>query len=342
MSTFQALVASKNSAGSCDLQVLDRSIDELPPGDVLIRVHYSSLNYKDALSATGHPGITRHYPHTPGIDAAGIVAASQSPEFALGDRVIVTGFDLGVNTAGGFAEYIRVPSAWVVPCPAELSLRESMAYGTAGFTAALCVQQLQRHDIRPEHGKILVTGATGGVGSLAIGLLAKLGYEVVAVTGKSQAETYLKSLGASAVIARQEMDDRSGKALLKSQYVGAIDTVGGNVLATVIKQLAYGGVVTACGMAMSAELITSVYPFILRGVSLVGVDSVAVDRTVRLALWQTLATSWKLDSIEKIITEIKLSELPDSIQTILAGNATGRAIVNVAGSQPMPSAIAPD
>jgi putative YhdH/YhfP family quinone oxidoreductase len=329
MTTFRALVVSESPDGTYHLHLAERAIADLSDGDVLIRVHYSSLNYKDALSATGNKGVTRHYPHTPGVDAAGVVESSQSEAFQVGDEVLVTGFDLGMNTAGGFGEYIRVPHSWVIPCPAPLSLFESMAYGTAGLTAALCIHKLQHNGITPDRGSIIVTGATGGVGSLAIALLAKLGYRVLAVTGKPDSRQYLLDLGAADILSRDAVNDTSGKPLLKGQYAGAIDTVGGTILATVLKSLSYGGAVAACGLVNSSELVTTVYPFILRGVSLLGVDSAECDRSLRLELWHKLATEWKLDCLTSLTTEISLSDVPETIQTMLSGRITGRIVVNV-------------
>ena len=282
---FKALWVTEQADQSFSQIVTQREISSLPPGEVLIRVHYSSLNYKDALSASGNKGVTRNFPHTPGIDAAGVVAESQSAGFKAGDKVLATGYDLGMNTSGGFAEYIRIPAAWAVPLPEGLSLRESMIYGTAGFTAALSVYQLEKHDILPGSGPIAVTGATGGVGSVAVGILGKAGYEVVAVTGKTEAEGFLRKLGASEVIGREEVDDQSGKAFLKPRFIGAVDTVGGNILATLLKSLHYGGVATCCGLVQSPKLETTVFPFIIKGVSLIGIDSVQCSHSVREVVW---------------------------------------------------------
>lgn len=327
MSRFLALVADEVSPEQYGLTLVEQSIDALPPGDILIRVEYTSLNYKDALSATGNKGVTRHYPHTPGIDAVGVVVQSNFADIQVGETVIITGFDLGMNTPGGFGGYIRVPHTWVLPCPRDLSSFKSMVYGTAGLTAALCIHQLQQHDILPEQGSILVTGATGGVGSLAVALLAQLGYRVTAVTGKSHATPYLVELGAAQVVSRSQLDDHSGKPLLKGQYAGAIDTVGGNILATVIKSLQYGGVVTACGLVMAAELHTTVYPFILRGISLLGIDSAECPLALRTILWQKLATQWQLDNWQRFTTEVTLTELPAYIPRMLAGELRGRVVV---------------
>ena len=271
--TFNAFVVTQTPDNSFATSIEKIAIADLPPGEVLIQVHYSSLNYKDALSAQGHPGVTKKFPHIPGVDAAGTVVSSEVSQFQAGDPVIVTSFDLGMNTWGGFAEYVCVPAAWVVPLPAGLTLRESMILGTAGLTAGLCIQALQQHGVIPDSGEVLVTGATGGVGSLAIAILAKLGYTVVAVTGKTDQYEYLKTLGAAEILDRNEVNDPNQKPLLKERWAGVVDTVGGNILATAIKSTRYAGCVTACGLVGAADLPTTVYPFILRGVKLIGIDS---------------------------------------------------------------------
>lgn len=327
--SFQALWVTEQPDQTFRREITEREISSLPAGEVLIRVHYSSLNYKDALSASGNKGVTRNYPHTPGIDAAGKVADSQSPDFRPGDKVVVTGYGLGMDTSGGFAEYIRVPAEWVVPLPEGLSLRESMIYGTAGFTAALSVYQLQKHDIRPESGPVVVTGATGGVGSIAVAILGKSGYDVVAVTGKPEAESFLRRLGAGEVIGREEVDDQSGKAFLKPRFIGAVDTVGGNILATLLKSMHYGGVATCCGLVQSPKLNTTVFPFILKSVSLIGIDSVQCSRPVRQVIWNKLAGEWKLGQLEELATECTLEELPGKIELILEGKLKGRTLVRL-------------
>jgi acrylyl-CoA reductase (NADPH) len=326
---FQAMVVREAANGEFSRQVEDRTVKDLPQGDVLIRVHYSSLNYKDALSATGHKGVTRNYPHTPGIDAAGVVEESAGEAFQPGDRVLVTGYDLGMNTPGGFGQYIRVPAAWLVRLPEHLTLRESMIYGTAGFTAALSVHRLERQGVSPDQGEVLVTGATGGVGSLAVGILARDGYQVVAATGKPQGESYLLDLGAKRVISRDEARDTTGKALLSGRWAGAIDTVGGGYLATALKSTRYGGAVTCCGNVASAELSTTVYPFILRGVSLLGVDSVNCPTDLRWDLWQKLATDWKLPYLNRLASDRTLKDLDAEIDRILQGKQTGRVVIDL-------------
>ena len=327
--TFKALVVSETEDKQFVRQVKQRSLDELPAGELLIEVKYSSLNYKDALSATGNKAVTRKYPHTPGIDAAGNVVTSSTSQYGAGEQVIVTGFDLGVNTPGGFGQYISVPAGWAVKLPQGLSLRDSMAYGTAGFTAALCVIRLMASGLTKDSGEVLVTGATGGVGSVAVGILAKLGFNVVAATGKTGEKDFLARLGAKAVISRDEANDTSGRPLQKGRWAGVVDTVGGNILATAIKSAKYGGLVAACGNVMSADLAVSVYPFILRGVTLLGVDSVEVPMRARLMAWQKLASDWKLDLSGELISECSLEELSPKIDQILKGDIRGRVVVNL-------------
>lgn len=327
--SFKAMVVSEAADKGFIREVKQVSLSDLQAGELLIEVKYSSLNYKDALSATGHKGVTRKYPHIPGIDAAGVIATSTTAQFAAGDPVIVTGFDLGMNTFGGFAEYISIPAAWAVKLPQGLSLRDGMAYGTAGFTAALCVTRLLAYGLTKEQGEVLVTGATGGVGSIAVALLAKLGFHVVAATGKTGAKDFLERLGATTVITREEVNDSSGRPLQKPRWAGVIDTVGGNVLATAIKSARYGGLVAACGNVMSPDLNISVYPFILRGVSLLGVDSVEIPMSTRLRVWQRLATDWKLDLSGDLVTECSLQELNPKIDEILRGGIRGRIVVSL-------------
>ena len=328
---FRCLRVDETGDKQFTRQLVEKSIDDLPAGDVLIRVHYSSLNYKDALSATGNKGVTRNYPHTPGIDAAGEVEESASAAFKPGERVLVTGFDLGMNTSGGFAEYVRVPADWVVALPQGLSLRESMILGTAGFTAALSVLRLEEHGIKPDDGEVLVTGASGGVGSLAVAILAHLGYRVAAVTGKTDAHTYLRELGAAEILERGDIDDQSGRPLLKGRWAAAVDTVGGNPLATALKSTRYGGAVTACGLVASPKLETTVMPFILRGVSLLGVDSVECPMPRRRRVWQRLAGDWKPPVLGAIASEHGLEELDELIERILKGRIRGRSVIRIAG-----------
>jgi putative YhdH/YhfP family quinone oxidoreductase len=308
-------------------EVRECRIDELPQGEVLVRVAYSSLNYKDALSATGHPGVTRKFPHVPGIDAAGTVAQSRSTRWREGDEVIVTGFDQGQNTWGGYAEFVRVPADWVVPLPPGMTLRESMIYGTAGLTAGLSLLALAERGIVPGRGAVVVTGASGGVGSLAVALLAKAGYQAVASTGKASAHDLLLKLGASRIVSRDDVLDASDKPLLPARWAGAIDTVGGRTLGTLVRSTERGGCVAACGLVGGVEVPLTVYPFILRGVDLVGIDSPECPADRRRAVWQKLAGEWKPAGLELLAREVNLKELDSSIQQILAGQVTGRILV---------------
>jgi putative YhdH/YhfP family quinone oxidoreductase len=304
------------------------STDNLPAGDVLVRVHYSSLNYKDALSSTGNKGVTKKYPHTPGIDAAGIVEQSDNDSFRAGDEVIVTGFDLGMNTAGGFGQYIRVPAEWVVKIPAGLTLKESMIIGTAGFTAGISVLRLSEL-IKPDDGKIIVSGATGGVGSVALTILSKLGYQTVAITGKESEVDFLKHLGANEIISRSTFSAIDKRPLLSSQYSGAIDTVGGTVLENILKTIKPLGAVTTCGSVSSTQLNTTMFPFILRGITLIGVSAQNYPTNLRIRLWNKLADAWKPDNLSEIVSEIKLEEVQTHIDLMLKGKLKGRTIVNL-------------
>jgi len=327
--SFKALVVEKSADKQFTRGIVERSSEELPPGDLLIRVAYSSLNYKDALSATGHPGVTRQFPHTPGIDAAGEVVACSSGLFTPGEQVIVTGYDLGMETDGGWGQYIRIPSDWAVRLPAGLTVRESMALGTAGFTAALSVLKLVQAGIQPDDGDILVTGATGGVGSIAVAILAKAGYRVVAATGKTSDEAFLRELGATEVIPREQVTAGAERPMMAERWAGAIDVVGGETLTAVLKSTRYGGTVTCCGLVGSAELTMNVYPFILRGVSLIGIDSVNCPTTPRLQVWEKLAESWKPDQLETLVTEVALEGVEEKLQTILHGGIRGRVVVRL-------------
>lgn len=328
--SFRAMVVTEVAEKQFVREIKQIHIDDLPAGDVLIKVQYSSLNYKDALSASGNKGVTKKYPHTPGIDAAGLVAESSDSKFKPGEAVLVTGYDLGMNTSGGYAEYIRVPAHWVVKLPNNLTLRESMIYGTAGFTAALSCYKLINSGITPDKGPVLVTGATGGVGSIATSILAKSGYDVVAVNGIVDEADYLMELGAKEVISIEDADDQSGRPLLKPRWAGAIDTVAGNLLSTAIKTTQYGGAVTCCGNVGSTELHSSIFPFILNGITLFGIDSVNCPVDIRMQVWNKVASEWKLDRLEKITTELpNLEALDERISLILEGKNRGRAIVKV-------------
>ena len=327
--TFQALVVRETGDKKYIRNIEKKTLADLPEGEVLVRVKYSSLNYKDVLSAIGNKGVTKNYPHTPGIDAAGVVEESQSPDFQPGDEVIVTSYDLGMNTSGGFGQFVRVPAAWVVQRPEGLSLRESMIYGTAGFTAALSVLRMMAGGIKPDQGKVLVSGATGGVGSVALSILAQEGYQVTAVSGRSETVEYLQEIGAVEVISAEQATDNSGKPLLKAQWAASIDTVGGPLLATTIKSVQYGGVVTCCGNVTSPELPLTVYPFIIRGVTLIGIDSQNCPMPTRIQVWQKLAQKWKVPHLDRITTETDLEGLNEQIDLILKRQHRGRTIVRL-------------
>lgn len=325
---FNALVTEEISKNQFTRSIKKCQTDDLPDGEILIRVQYSSLNYKDALSASGHKGISRKYPHIPGIDAAGIIEESSSDDFTIGENVLVTGYDLGMNTSGGFGEYIRVPADWVVKIPDNFSIREAMCYGTAGFTAGVCIYELQRHDIYPDSGKILVTGASGGVGSLACGMLIKAGYEVTASTGKKESHQMLNNLGVNDIIHRSDVYDETGRPLLSGKWAAAIDTVGGNTLSTVIRSVAHRGAVCCLGNVEDDKFCSSVYPFLLRGVTLIGIDSAERPMDIRLHVWDKIINNWRLDNPDSIVNkEVTLEELSPEIDVILKGGQIGRIIL---------------
>jgi len=327
--TFKAMWVSETAPKTFSREIITRSVADLPAGELLIKVHYSSLNFKDALSACGKPGVTRNYPHTPGIDAAGEVVDCSDGRFKPGEKVLVTGYDLGMNTAGGYGQYIRVPSAWGVALPKGLTLKESMIIGTAGFTAGLSVYKLQNNGVQPGDGEILVTGATGGVGSIAVDILARAGYRVVAVTGKAAEHEYLKQLGAAEVIDRETMMAGADRPMMKERWAGAVDVVGGEMLAAALKSTRYGGTVTCCGLVGSPDLPVNVFPFILRGISLLGIDSVQCPMEPRLKTWEKLAGDWKPQHLEATVNEVTLDGLEQPIADILAGKLRGRTLVNL-------------
>lgn len=327
--TFKALLVEQPEPKQFTRRIVERSVSDLPDGELVVRVRWSSLNYKDALSATGHPGVTRHFPHTPGIDAAGEVVSDASGSFRPGEQVIVTGYDLGMETDGGFGQLIRIPAAWALPLPQGLTLRDAMIYGTAGLTAALSVHALVSRGVRPEDGEVLVTGATGGVGSVAVALLTKLGYRVVAATGKPEAAAFLTGLGAALVIPREEVTANVERPMLKERWGGVVDCVGGETLAAALKATRYGGSVTCCGLVGSPDLNINVYPFILRGVSLLGIDSVQCPLALRTAVWNRLAGEWHLPGLDDLAEECTLDELEDRIAAILKGQLKGRTVVRL-------------
>jgi putative YhdH/YhfP family quinone oxidoreductase len=326
--TFRALVVREQAPGEFVRSIEARTIGELPAGDLLIRVSHSSLNYKDALSATGNRGVTRAFPHTPGIDAAGTVVASDVSAFQPGDPVVVIGYDLGMNTDGGFGQFIRVPAAWTVRLPEGLVARTSMIYGTAGFTAAMSVWRMLMAGVTPEQGEVLVTGATGGVGSVAVALLAHEGFQVVAATGKPSQADFLRELGAADVVSREDVTDLS-RPLLRPRWAGVVDSVGGDMLAAALAATKYGGVATACGLVAGHALNTTVYPFILRGVSLLGIDSAECAIQFRRELWEKLAYDWMLPQLESLTRTVSLDELDQEIDRILRGDQVGRIVVDL-------------
>lgn len=329
MSSYKAFRVERNEDKTYTRSIATLDTQDLPAGDVLIAVQYSSLNYKDGLSATGNPGVSRSFPHTPGIDAAGVVLESSDSGFAAGDEVIVIGFDLGMGTAGGYGQRIRVPAGWVVAKPAGLTLRDSMIIGTAGFTAALCVHKLVTAGMTPDSGPVLVTGASGGVGSVAVLLLGTLGYEVAAVTGKPDAQKLLGDLGATRFLTREEATEGANKPLLAEQWGGVVDTVGGDILVNGLKGLKYGCSLAACGLVASPTLNASVLPFILRHVNLLGADSVQLPLSEKALIWDKLAGPWKLAGLDQLVTEITFDTLSEYIDRILAGEMTGRGLVTL-------------
>jgi acrylyl-CoA reductase (NADPH) len=326
--TFPALVVRRDDASNVTLAVEQLTLADLPPGEVVIDVEYSSINYKDALACRAQAGIVRKLPHVPGIDCAGRVQESSDARFRSGDAVLVTGYELGAPAWGGYAHKVRVPADWVVPLPKTLTAKEAMIYGTAGFTAAQCVMAIELRGIKPERGEVVVTGATGGVGSIAIAILAKLGYRVVAVSGKPEHTDLLKELGAARVIPREEVDDRGDAPLLNGKWSAAVDTVGGNTLATLIRSMDHRGCVAACGLVGGADLPLTVYPFILRGITLAGIDSAKCPREPRLEVWRKLSSGWNVsEKLGPLAREVTLGEMPHEVDLMLAGKNHGRILV---------------
>ncbi len=326
---FKALLVEQPEKKIFNRSIVTRILDDLPEGELVVKVYYSSLNFKDALSAVGNPGVTRNFPHTPGIDAAGEVVSCADDSFQPGDKVIVTSYDLGMETDGGFGQLIRVPSKWALKLPEGLSLKESMMLGTAGLTAALSVHQLVESGVTPEKGPILVTGATGGVGSLAVAMLAKIGFTVTAVTGKLEETPYLESLGAKRVIDRETLLKGNDRPMLKPTWAGVVDCVGGEMLAAAIKSAQYDGVVTCCGLVASIDIPINVFPFILRGVRLIGIDSAECPMERRVQVWQRMANELKLDNLTEMVDEITLDGVEEKVQLMLKGGMKRRALVNL-------------
>lgn len=328
---YKALLITETPAGVFERQIVERPIDDLPAGEVLVRVHYSALNYKDGLSASGHKGITRKFPHTPGIEAAGHVVSSTCDKVRQGSEVIVSGYDLGMNTSGAFAEYVRVPADWIIPKPSILSCKDCMTIGTAGLTAAYALYKMEMMGQTPDYGPIVVTGSTGGVGSLSVAILAKAGYEVIAVTGKEEAADYLKFLGAVRVEPREFLNDSLGKPLSRAMWAGAIDTVSGTMLTTLLKRCRRDGNIVATGLLSSIHFSTTIYPFILNGVNLLGIGAGQTPMHLRLKLWDKLLNEWNVcDKLPAIANEIGLEELKDTyIDAILSGKTKGRIVIKM-------------
>ena len=326
-SLFKAFTVFENEDGSFKSEIISKSIDDLPPGDVLVRVDFSSLNYKDALSATGNKGVTKKYPHTPGIDAVGTVEDTSHSSFKIGDQVIVSGYDMGQNTAGGFGEYIRVPREWVALMPEGLTKKESIILGTAGMTAGLSLRELQKKN--GIEGKLaVVTGATGGVGCLAVKLLSQLGADVTAVTGKVDSEDFLKSIGAVEVINREQLAENFHQPLASGKWDIGVDVVGGEMLAGLMTCLKLGGSVACCGLVGGSTIETTIFPYILRGNSLIGIDSGNIPISEKEEIWMLFANEWKIE-LNDLSRTITLYELDQEIESILKGGQVGRVIVSL-------------
>jgi len=327
--SFKALVVDKTES-DFTVNVKEISLKDLPPGDVLIKVSYSSVNYKDGLASTPDGKIVRSYPFIPGIDLSGVVARSNDSRFKEGDEVIATSYEIGVSHYGGYSEYAQIPADWVVPLPEGLSLKEAMVYGTAGFTAALSVQRLEENGLTPNNGKVLVTGATGGVGSIAVAILAHRGYHVVASTGKQSEHDFLIELGASEILSREDVTGQKIRALDKQLWAAAVDPVGGKTLASILSKITYNGSVAVSGLTGGGDVPATVFPFILRGVNLLGIDSVYCPMETRIALWKRMAADFKPEHLLKVMNkEVSLDELPIYLSSILKGEARGRIIVKI-------------
>lgn len=326
---YRALVVREMEDGTFVKSIEEQDLDFLPKHEVTIEVKYAALNYKDALSASGHKGITRNYPHTPGVDACGVVVEDRSGTFKPGDEVICTSYDLGMNTKGAFAELISVPATWVLPLPKGLSLKNAMVIGTAGYTAALALFKMENNGQHPSMGPIMVSGASGGVGSMALAILQKAGYQALASSGKKEAKEYLKSIGASEVLDRNAVNDDSGRPLLRSEWAGAIDNVGGNTLVTLLKKCGRNGSVASIGLVDRPDFAMTIYPFILNGVNLLGIDSAETPMNVRKQVWEKLANEWKPDHLDEIAQYVSLEDIPTQMDFILQGKTKGRIVAEL-------------
>jgi len=329
--TFNALVVDKNEDGKTSASVKALEMSDLPEGNVTLAVEYSTVNYKDGLCIGPGGGLVRNYPHIPGIDLAGTVEASDDERYKAGDKVVLTGWRFGEAHWGGYTQKSRVNADWLVPLPDGLTTRQAMAVGTAGFTSMLAVMALEDHGLKPGNGPVLVTGAAGGVGSVATAILANLGYEVAAVTGRPDAGDYLKSLGATQIVPREEINEATKRPLEKETWAGCVDAVGGEMLARLLGQMKYGGSVAAVGLAGGATYPGSVIPFLLRGVNLLGIDSVMQPYDNRVRAWQRIAKDLPLDKLETMIEPATLSDLPQLGKDILKGQVRGRVVVDVNG-----------
>lgn len=327
--TFNALVVDKNGESEVSAVVQALTVDQLPAGNVTVAVEYTTVNYKDGLCMQAGGGLVRSYPHVPGIDFAGTVEASDDSRYKPGDKVVLTGWRVGETHWGGYAQKVRVDADWLVPLPEGLTTRQAMAIGTAGFAAILAILALEDHGLKPDQGEVLVTGAAGGVGSIATAILSHLGYEVAAVTGRPETADYLKSLGAQRIVARNELDSVTKRPLESETWAGCVDAVGGEMLARVIGQLKYGASIAAVGLAGGAALPTSVIPFLLRGVNLLGIDSVMQPFEQRVRAWQRIATDLPLERLDGIIRPATLAEVPALGAQILKGQVQGRIVVDV-------------
>ncbi|MEM7724440.1 MAG: acryloyl-CoA reductase [Pseudomonadota bacterium] len=327
--TFRALLVSKDEDGKTNAAVEALEDDRLPEGDVTVAVDYSTLNYKDGLCVGPGGGLVRNYPHVPGIDFAGTVEASDDPRYSSGDKVVLTGWRVGEAHWGGYAEKARVKADWLVPLPNGLDTRQAMAVGTAGFTAMLAVMALEDHGLTPSDGEVLVTGAAGGVGSVATAILSNLGYDVAGVTGRPEQEDYLKGLGANRIVAREELAETVKRPLETETWAGCVDAVGGAMLARVLGQMKYGASVSAVGLAGGAGLPATVIPFLLRGVNLLGIDSVMQPYDNRLRAWERIAKDLPMDKLEAMVVPAGLGDLPELGAAILKGGVRGRVVVDV-------------